>query len=175
MPSFNVHSFSARLCPFFFFFHLRTWKMKSSQMCWSYWEAESHDSEEDLSGSYAILCNKTCPFLFAATTQFQIRKTAFGVGAMILILPLKKWMKKANHCKGLCLMTTAVSALSRPLSRRCHPAISSSVVPFSSCPQSFPSIRVFSNESALCIRWPKYWSFSITPSGEYSGLIFFRI
>ena len=38
----------------------------------------------------------------------------------------------------------------------------------------FPRIRVFSNESALCIRWPKYWSFSFTPSNEYSGLISFR-
>ena len=44
-------------------------------------------------------------------------------------------------------------------------------------PSIFPSIRVFSNESALCIRWPKYWSFSfsISPSNEYSGLIPFRI
>ena len=41
----------------------------------------------------------------------------------------------------------------------------------------FPSVRVFSNESVLCIRWPKYWSFSfsISPSSEYSGLISFRI
>ena len=41
----------------------------------------------------------------------------------------------------------------------------------------FPSIRVFSNESVLCIRWPKYWnfSFSISPSKEYSGLISFRM
>ena len=44
-------------------------------------------------------------------------------------------------------------------------------------PSIFPSIRVFSNESALCIRWPKYWSFSlnISPSDESSGLIFFRM
>ena len=44
-------------------------------------------------------------------------------------------------------------------------------------PSIFPSIRVFSNESILCIRWPKYWSFSfsISPSNEYSGLISFRI
>ena len=44
-------------------------------------------------------------------------------------------------------------------------------------PSVFPSIRVFSSESALCIRWPKYWSisFSISPSDEYSGLISFRI
>ena len=44
-------------------------------------------------------------------------------------------------------------------------------------PSIFPSIRIFSNESVLCIRWPKYWSFcfSISPSSEYSGLISFRI
>ena len=49
--------------------------------------------------------------------------------------------------------------------------------PFLLLPSIFPSIRVFSNESALCIRWPKYWSFnfSISPSNEYSGLISFRI
>ena len=41
-------------------------------------------------------------------------------------------------------------------------------------PSIFPSIRVLSNESALHIRWPKYWSFSINPSNEYSGLISFR-
>ena len=42
-------------------------------------------------------------------------------------------------------------------------------------PLIFPSIRVFSTESAVRIRWPKYWSFSISPSNEYSGLISFRI
>ena len=42
-------------------------------------------------------------------------------------------------------------------------------------PSIFPSIRVFSNESALHIRWPKYWSFSISPSNEYSGLLSFRM
>ena len=42
-------------------------------------------------------------------------------------------------------------------------------------PSIFPSLRVFSNESALCIRWPKYWSFNISPSDEYPGLISFRM
>jgi len=42
-------------------------------------------------------------------------------------------------------------------------------------PSIFPSVRVFSNESLLCIRWPNYWSFSFSPSSEYSGLISFRI
>ena len=51
----------------------------------------------------------------------------------------------------------------------CHPLL----LP----PSIFPTIRVFSNQSVLCIRWPKYWSFSfsISPSNEYSGLISFRI
>ena len=50
----------------------------------------------------------------------------------------------------------------------CHPLL---------LPSIFPSIRVFSNESALCIRWPKYWcfSFSISPSNEHPGLIAFRM
>ena len=51
----------------------------------------------------------------------------------------------------------------------CHPLLP--------LPSIFPSIRVFSGESVLCIRWPKYWSFSfsISPSNEYSGLISFRV
>ena len=49
----------------------------------------------------------------------------------------------------------------------CHPLL----LP----PSIFPSIRDFSNESALHIRWPKYWSFSFSPSNEYSGLISFRM
>ena len=54
----------------------------------------------------------------------------------------------------------------------CHP-LPPSLLP----PSIFPSIRVFSNESALCIRWPKYgsFSFSTSPSNEYSGLISFRM
>ena len=57
------------------------------------------------------------------------------------------------------------------------PTISSSVVPFSSCLQSFHASGFFSNESALCIRLLKYWSFrfSISPFNEYSGLTSFRM
>ena len=49
----------------------------------------------------------------------------------------------------------------------CHPPLL--------LPSIFPSIRVFSNESGLHIRWSKYWNFTISPSNEYSGLISFRI
>ena len=63
-----------------------------------------------------------------------------------------------------------------PSSRWCHPAVSS-CRPLLLLPPIFPSIRVFSNESVLCIRWPKYWSvsFSISPFNEYPGLISFRM
>ena len=70
--------------------------------------------------------------------------------------------------------TPGVYPNSCPLSRWCHPAISSSH-PLLLLPSIFPSIRVFSDESVLPIRWPKYWSFSISPSNEYSGLISFGI
>ena len=60
---------------------------------------------------------------------------------------------------------------SSPLSQWFHQTISSSVIPFVSCLQSFPASRSYSNESVLHIRWAKYWSFSfsISPSNEYSG------
>ena len=64
-----------------------------------------------------------------------------------------------------------------PLSWWCHPTISSSVDPISSCLQSFPASGSFPMSQFLHIRQPKYWSFSfnISPSNEYSGLISFRI
>ena len=62
------------------------------------------------------------------------------------------------------------------LSQWCHPTISS-CHPLLLLPSIFPSIRIFSNESALRIRWPKYWSFSfnINPTNEHPGLISFRM
>ena len=63
---------------------------------------------------------------------------------------------------------SGVCSNSCPLSQWCHPTTSSSVAPFSSCPQSFPASG---NELALPIRWPKYYSFSISPYSEFSRLI----
>ena len=88
------------------------------------------------------------------------------------------WPHEPQHARPPCPPPTPrVHPNPGPLSRWCHPTISSSVVPFSSCPQPFPASESFQNESALRIRWPKYWSFSlsISPSSEYSGLISFRI
>ena len=87
------------------------------------------------------------------------------------------WPHELQHARPPCPSPApGVHPDSHPSSRWCHPAISSSVVPFSSCPQSLPA-SVFSNESTLHMRWPKYWSFSfsIIPSKEIPGLISFRI
>ena len=84
---------------------------------------------------------------------------------------------ESQHARPPCPSPTPrVYSNTCPSSRRYHPAISSSVVPLSSCPQSLPA-SVFSNESTLHMRWPKYWSFSfsISPSNEYLGLISFRM
>ena len=77
-------------------------------------------------------------------------------------------------CPSLSPWVCSNSSLLR-LSQWCHPTISSFIGPFSSCPQFFLASGFFSNESALGIRWPKYWSFSISPSNEYSGLISSRV
>ena len=72
--------------------------------------------------------------------------------------------------------TPRVYPNSRPLSRWCQSIISSSVVPISSHLHSFPASGSFQMSPVLCIRWPKDWSFSfsISPSSKYSGLISFK-
>ena len=87
------------------------------------------------------------------------------------------WPHGLQHIRPPCpLPTPGVYSNSCSLSLWCHPTISS-CHPLLLLPSIFPSIRVFSNESVLRIRWPKYWgfSFSISPSNEYSGLISFRM
>ena len=84
---------------------------------------------------------------------------------------------ESRHARPPCPPPTPrVYSNSCPSSRWCHPAISSSC-PLLLLPPIPPSIRVFSSESALHIRWPKYWSFSfsISPSCEHPGLISFRM
>ena len=82
----------------------------------------------------------------------------------------------AAHQASLSVASSRVYSDSGPLSRLCHPDISPSL-PLLLLPSIFPSIRIFSNESVLRIRWPKQWSFSfsISPSNEYLGLISFRM
>ena len=84
---------------------------------------------------------------------------------------------ESQHSRPPCPSPTpGVHSDSHPSSQWCHPAISSSIVPFSSCPQSLPASESFPM-STLRMRWPKYWSFSfsIIPSKEIPGLISFRM
>ena len=82
------------------------------------------------------------------------------------------WPHGLQHARLPCPLPSPGACLnSCPLNQWCHPTISSTVTPFSSCLRSFPASGFFPS------RWPKYWSFSfsISLSSEYSGLIFFRI
>ena len=104
-------------------------------------------------------------------------------------MSISLWSDCLQHTRLPCpLPSPRACSNSCPLSQWCHPTISSSGIPFSSCLQCFPAsgpflsfflsfLRAFSNELALGIRWPKYWSFSfsISPSSKYSELISFRI
>ena len=88
------------------------------------------------------------------------------------------WPQEPQYTRPPCLSPTpGVHSNPCPLSRWGHPTISSSVIPFSSCPQSFPGSGSFQMSQLFVIRWPKYWScsFNISPSNEHPGLISFRV
>ena len=106
-------------------------------------------------GHASILCccsvAQSCPLFATPRTAARQASLSFTISQSSLKLMSMESVMPSNHL-----------AL-------CHPLLPP--------PSIFPSIRVFSNESALPIRWPKYWSFSfsLSPSNEYSGLIFFRM
>ena len=84
------------------------------------------------------------------------------------------WPQGIQHTRPPCPSPSlGVYSNSCPSSWWCHPTILS-CHPFLLLPSIFPIIRVFSKESVLHIRWPKYWSFSFSSFNEYSGLISFR-
>ena len=107
----------------------------------------------------------------ASEGEFAVRSLSC---VQLFVTPCPAVRQSLSFCPSL---SPGVCSNSCQLIWWCHPTILSSVAPFSTCPQSFPSVRVFSNESALRIRWPKYWSFSfnVSPSNEHSGLISFRM
>ena len=135
---------------------------------------------------YVLKGSKPCIDANTLLNIYEIRNVICSVQFSHSVVSISLRPHGLQHARPPCLLPAPrVYSNSCPLSRWCHPTISSSfssshhphLVPFSSCLQIFPSIKVFSNESILCIRWPKYWSFSfsISPSNEYSGLISFRM
>ena len=115
-------------------------------------------------------------------SKFETRTTIVVVAAVHLLSHIQLFVTPWIKARQASLSFTISHSLFKLMSIEsvmpsnhlilCH--ILSSTSPL---PSIFPSIRVFSNQSALCIRWPNYWSFSfsISPSNEYSGLISFRI
>jgi len=107
------------------------------------------------------------------TTQFHYSSVQFSHS----VISDSLWPHGLQHARlPYPSPTPRVYSNSCPSSGWCSPTISSSVIPFS-CLQSFPASGSFSKESVLCIRWPKYqsFSFSISPPTECSGLISFRM
>ena len=107
--------------------------------------------------------------------SFRLQMSPLSVQLSRSVVSDSLWPHELQHARPPCpSLNPRVHPNSCASSWWCHPAISSSIVHFSSCPAIPPSIRVFSNESTLCMRWPKYWSFSFStsPSNEHSGLVF---
>ena len=116
----------------------------------------------------------TC-FLFSLTALLLTFKITYFAHFSCCCSVTKSCPTLCNgNMPGFPVLCLGVCSNSCPLSQWCQPTISSSVSLFFFL-QSFPALMIFSNESVFCIRWPKYWSFSISPSNEYSRLISFRI
>ena len=109
------------------------------------------------------LFTATCTFMLYVSVQFRRS-----------VMSNSLWPHESQHARPPCPSPTPrVHSDSGPSSQWCHPAISSSVVPFSSCPQFLPASESFPMSPTRRMRWPKYWSFSfsIIPSKEIPGLI----
>ena len=117
-----------------------------------------------------IFFGRVMSLLFNMLSQFC------SVQFSLSVMSNSSWPYELQHARPPCPSATPeVHSNSCPSSWWCHPAISSSVVPFYSCPQSLPAPESFPMSKLM--RWPKYWSFSfsIIPSKEIQGLISFRM
>ena len=154
-----------------------TWNVNCSleMCCWNEYELKwprvlsRPDAEVITSWKYSDFCH----WVDRMPSPWLLRRLKFQFSCLVMSDPL--WPHGLQHTSLLSLSPTPRAySDSCPLGEWCHPTTSSSVVLFP--PSVFPSIRVFSSESVLPIRWPKYWSFSfsLSPSNEYSGLISFK-
>ena len=144
---------------FFQFYLLQKWGIGLNYLAHYFWKWKpplifDFRSEICLSGNFEL----KVIFLHLSKTS-----TTFHSAVSLLfscpVVSDTMWPLGLQHARLLCpLPSPRACSDSCPLSRWCHPTISSSVVPFLLLPSVFPSIRVFSDVSALHIRWPKYWS-----------------
>ena len=114
------------------------------------------------------------PWLLSGTTAYNSYTVQFSHS----VVSDSFWSHKQQHARLPCPSPTpGVHQNPSPSSQWCHPIMSSSVVPFCSCHQSFPASGSFQMSQFFSSGWPKYWSFSfnISPSNENRGLISFRM
>ena len=143
-----------------------SWKSANSQR-WG-WK----DKEETIEGLRGKWCLRELDILFLAPLFFLMLGSVSSVTQLCPnFCDLMGYNTPDFH---VCHQIPGAYTNSCTLSQWCHPIISSSVVPFCSCLQSFPASGSF-QMSQLFTRWPKYWSFSISPSNEYSVLISFKV
>ena len=131
------------------------------------------------------VCLSSCPFesVMPANHLILFESMSYmggtSLGVLMVMSPLASCdCLQPHELHAACQASLAITssrACSNPCpsSQCCHPTISTSVVPFFSCLQSFPASGSFPMSRLFVIRWPEYWSFTfrISPSNEYSGLI----
>ena len=125
--------------------------------------------------AYQELCWKRELLLLSPTTMIKKQKVTPELSSVQLLscarLFVTPWTSAHQASLSFSISRSLLKLMS--MTQWCHPAISSCYPLL--LPSVFPSTTVFSSESALRIRWPKYWSFSISPSNEYWGLISYRV
>ena len=114
-------------------------------------------------------------FFFFKAHERRLNIIHYCCFCLVPVVSNSLWPHGLQHARLPCpSLSPRICSNSCPLSRWCHPNVAS-CRPLLLLPSIFSSIRVFSSESAVRIRWPNYWSFSMTPSNEYSRLISFWI
>ena len=146
------------------------------------WEFWGRESQELIKANSQEVIKSCLPIIVIDVSQETVVLKEAWVFLSLLLLFDHSVMLKSLWPHGLRharlpfpSLSPRVCSNSHPSSRWCHPTITSSVTPFSSCLQSFPASGFF--PMSQFFTWPKYWSFSfsINPSNEHSGLISFRM
>ena len=142
-------------------------------MCISMWPCNSNKNIECFHLSTNTIYPYQSLYLYVTTTPNSY------ISSVQLLNPVRLFLTPWTTARQASLSITNSRSLPKPMSFESVMPSNRLILccPLLLLPSIFPSIRVFSNESGLCIRWPKYWSFSfsISPSNEHSGLISCRM